>query len=448
MVVNYLLRLNFSHRTRGIGLIMKELLFKNRNFASLFFGRMVTNMGDSIYYVAAMWLVYELGGNAFYTGLAGFLTLMPGTLQFLIGPLVDRWQIKKVLISTQIIQGMLVLTIPIAHYSGFLSVTFILVIMPVISALNQFAYPGQAALLPRIVDKDQLIKSNSLFSFAFQGVDLAFNALAGILLTIVGAVTLYMIDAVTFIAASILFSLIKLEEKQTVNEKQKIKESVTQYKTDLVEGFSIVFKSHLAKFLLGSIVANFAIGSIYAILPAFADGRGGSELYGLYLAAISGGALVGALCASWFGRFAIGKLTILLFLIGGAMWLVSGIVPINAVSIFLFGLAWIPIGATNVIFGAAIQSMVPSHLLGRIFSVTASLGALAMPTGSLLGGYLANQFGPGIVYLSSAGGILFISIVWALNKTLRSLPQSSSLQPEEIGLPSESSPIPQEGISG
>ncbi len=44
---------------------MKELLFHNRNFAWLFFGRLVTNMGDSIYYVAAMWLVYEMGGMHF-----------------------------------------------------------------------------------------------------------------------------------------------------------------------------------------------------------------------------------------------------------------------------------------------------------------------------------------------------------------------------------------------
>ncbi|MEL3971468.1 MFS transporter [Rossellomorea oryzaecorticis] len=416
---------------------MKELLFKNRNFASLFFGRLVTNMGDSIYYVAAMWLVYELGGSAFYTGLAGFLTLLPGTLQFLIGPLVDRWQIKKVLVRTQILQGILVLLIPAAHYAGILSVSFILIIMPIISALNQFAYPGQAALLPRIVRKDQLMKSNSLFSFAFQGVDLAFNAIAGILLTVVGAITLYIVDSVTFIVASLLFGLIKLAEKEAAGEKKKIKEAAQQYKNDLAEGFSIVFRSHLAKFLLGSIVANFAIGSIYAVLPAFADGRGGSELYGLYLAAISGGALIGALSASLFGRWPIGKLTILLFFIGGVMWLISGIVTSNSVSILLFGISWIPIGATNVIFGAAIQSMVPSQLLGRIFSVTASLGAMAMPLGSLLGGYFADMFGPGSVYLASAGGILFISFVWVLNKTLRSLPASSSLNPEEMGLPSE-----------
>ncbi len=417
---------------------MKELLLKNVNFTLLFLGRMVTNMGDSIYYVAAMWLVYELGGSAFYTGLAGFLTLIPNTLQFLVGPLVDKWQIKKLLILTQVLQAILVLIIPVAHYTGVLNVTMILVIMPLLSALNQFVYPAQSSLLPRIIKKEQLVKGNSLFSFAFQGVDLAFNAIAGILVTLLGAVTLYMIDAVTFIIAAILFSLIKLNKEKEANGTEKKKQSVQvafeQYKYDLREGFSIVFSTHLAKFLLGSVVANFSIGAVYAILPAFADSRGGSDLYGIYLAAISGGALIGALSASWFERFPLGKLTIGLFFIGGFSWILSGLIGVNSLSIVLFGLSWIPIGATNVIMGAAVQSIVPQKLLGRVFSVVSSMGALAMPFGSLSGGYFGDVLGANVVYITCAAGILFVSLAWILNRTLRSLPHTKELNPEEFGL--------------
>ncbi|MZE66935.1 MFS transporter, partial [Bacillus anthracis] len=46
-------------------------ILKNRNFLLLFLGRIFTNIGDSLYYVAAMWLVYKLSGNPFYSGLAG-----------------------------------------------------------------------------------------------------------------------------------------------------------------------------------------------------------------------------------------------------------------------------------------------------------------------------------------------------------------------------------------
>ena len=40
-------------------------ILKNRNFLLLFLGRIFTNIGDSLYYVAAMWLVYKLSGNPF-----------------------------------------------------------------------------------------------------------------------------------------------------------------------------------------------------------------------------------------------------------------------------------------------------------------------------------------------------------------------------------------------
>ncbi|WP_456274069.1 MFS transporter [Bacillus sp. AK031] len=420
---------------------MKELLMKNRNFAALFFGRMVTNIGDSLYYVAAMWLVYELGGSAFYTGLAGFLTLLPGTLQFLAGPIVDRLPLQKLLVWTQVLQAILVLLIPLAYYGGFLTVSFILVVMPLISAIEQFAYPAQSTLLPRIIRKDQLVRGNSLFSFAYQGVDLAFNALAGIMVALVGAITLYMIDAVTFIIAAILFKIINMKAVQNQNEnvrsKTTVREKFSSYKNDLVEGFSIVFRSRLAKFLLGSIVANFAIGSMYAVMPAFANMRGGSEAYGLYLAAISAGALIGALAASFFGKYSLGRLVIVLFFLGGSFWMVSAFIPLTVVSIVCFGLSWIPIGATNVIIGSAIQSIVPQHLMGRIFSVTASMGAVAMPFGSLIGGYFADVVNPTAVFAGGAAGILFVSVVWILDRALRTLPNSAEIKPEVLGIASE-----------
>jgi hypothetical protein len=48
-----------------------QTVLRNRNFARLFADRLVTNIGDSVYFVAAMWLVWEPTGNEFCTGLAG-----------------------------------------------------------------------------------------------------------------------------------------------------------------------------------------------------------------------------------------------------------------------------------------------------------------------------------------------------------------------------------------
>ena len=71
---------------------------------------------------------------------------------------------------------------------------------------------------------------------------------------------------------------------------------------------------------------------------------------------------------------------------------------------FLFGLAWIPIGATNILFATIGQIVIPNQYLGRINSVTRSMGTIAMPLGSLIGGYTANVYSSQIILRSLASG--------------------------------------------
>lgn len=412
-------------------------ILKNKNFLLLFLGRIVTNIGDSIYYVAAMWLVYSLGRNAFYSGLAGFLTLLPVALQFIAGPFVDRWAIKKTLVITQVLQAALILIIPITYYFDVLSVQIILIVMPIVSFIEQFAYPSQSKALPIILTKKELIKGNSYFSFAYQGIDLVFNAISGVLVAFVGAITLYLADSVTFAAAAILFSLIKIshrKENKVMDAKKDLRTILNTYITELKEGFSIVFSSLMGTFLIGSIVANFSIGAALAILPAFADANGGAEIYGFYLAAMSTGGLIGALLATWMGKFHVGVFSIFAFLSGAICWILSATLPWTYVAIALFGIAWIPVGGTNVIFSATMQSVVPNHLLGRIGSVSRSMSAVAMPIGSLAGGYFATVSSSTFIFAITGSGLAFVSVVWLLHPKLRNLPRADEMTPETFGV--------------
>ncbi|WP_077622700.1 MFS transporter [Sediminibacillus massiliensis] len=408
---------------------MKEL-FKNRNFFLLFLGRIITNMGDSLYTVAVMWLVYDLSGSAFYSGLAGFLVMAPAVLQFLTGPLIDRWPLKKTLVNTQVAQGLLVLLIPVAYYLNILSVPLLLVIMPLVSMLNQFVYPAQNAALPAILPKEQLIKGNSAFSFAYQGVDLVFNALAGIIIAIVGAAVLFLIDSVTFAITAVIFLLLKMPESSKDDDPSL--KPVLGYWQELTEGVQFVTRSLLAKIFTGMIVANFAIGATLAVLPVYADENGGPELYGFYLAALSFGSLTGALAAPFLEKFRLGRLIIVSFAVGGSLWLCSINLPWAYAGAILFGIAWIPVGACNVIIAAAIQRIVPTHLLARVFSVMASVGASAAPLGSLLGGTIASVTSGATVFNVAAGGFLFLSAYYALTTRLRTLPAAPELDESHL----------------
>ncbi|XBM33409.1 MFS transporter [Bacillus licheniformis] len=180
-------------------------VLKNKNFLFLILGRLVTNIGDSMYTVAAMWLVFDLSKSTFYSGLAGFLTMFPTVLQFLTGPIVDKVRLNKVLVWSQLIQAILVLIIPLFYFIGYLNIWIIMMIMPLIVFIEQFTYPAQSAALPKIIKSQDLVKANSLMSFSYQGTDIIFTGIAGIVIASAGAISIYLVDSFTFFVSGAVF---------------------------------------------------------------------------------------------------------------------------------------------------------------------------------------------------------------------------------------------------
>ncbi|EEL75775.1 Permease [Bacillus cereus AH676] len=302
--------------------------------------------------------------------------------------------------------------------------------MPIVAFIEQFAYPAQSKALPLLLHKTQLLKGNSLFSFAYQGIDLICTTLSGILVALFGAITLYVIDSFTFAITALLFFSLKIPKQTETGTTLSTK----QYFSDLKEGFSIVFRSLMGVFLIGSVVANFSIGMTMAILPSFADSLGGVKSYGFFLAAISAGSLIGALFSSWVGKRNVGRVSIIGFATGATFWFLSTIVPFQWLSILLFGLAWIPIGATNILFATISQIVIPNQYIGRINSVMRSMSTIAMPIGSLIGGYTANVFSSQLIFAFASIGILFISLVWLLHPKLRALPKADEITADTFGV--------------
>ena len=213
-------------------------MIKNKDFIILFLGRLITNFGDSIYLIATMLLVFSLSGSTFYTGLALFLTSSTAIVQIILSPILNRINMKKFLIVTQIIQGVLLLFIPYLHITGNLKVYHVLIIMPIISFLNQLVYPGQLALLPKIVDSKDLVKANSLFGIAYQGSDAIFNFLGGIIITTFGFIWAYYIDSITFFINAILFLFLsKVVSTPCSNEKSKKDRAKKQKQEDMTAIF-------------------------------------------------------------------------------------------------------------------------------------------------------------------------------------------------------------------
>ncbi|MGD6965323.1 MFS transporter [Rossellomorea vietnamensis] len=391
---------------------------KNINFLLLFVGRLITNIGDSIYAIATMWLVYDLTKDPFFSGIAAALTMAPGILTFLIGPLIDRWSLQKILVRTQVLEFFLISLIPIAYFFDILSVWMILIIMPLASFIEQFVYPAQQAAMPRLLKKDELVTGNSLMSFAYQGTDLAFMGISGLMIVYFGAINLFIVDSITFILAALIFRMIKIPPRSSTDAASE-SESYENYKKELSEGFKAVKGSFISKFLILIIFANFIFGSIQAILPAYADYRGSSAYLGFYLAALTGGILVGSLGSPLLKKMPIGLTVITGTFLSALLWFSSAVIEHAIFSVILFGLSFIPIGYLNVNIFSILQVSTPENLIGRVFSFIGSITVLSMPAGAIAGGFAAKVFGAETVFILGCLGNLLIAFYWLFSPVLR-----------------------------
>jgi MFS family permease len=416
-------------------------LWKNRDFLQFFLGQFVSNAGDSLYNVATLWLVFELSGSTFLTGVANALLLLPFLLQIVAGPIVDRFPIKPVLVGSQVVQGIVVLVLPVAAYTGNLTVELILVTIPALSLMTLVVSPVQATLVPRIVADDQLSQSNSALATVTLGLDMIFDALGGIFIAVFGATTLFLLDSLTFGVAGLLFFGMMIP---TVNGDGEGSEesAIVDYVADLRAGIDILRGTVFIDLMFTAAVSNFAVGVTLAILPAFGDLLGGAAIYGLLLGALGTGRLVGSVAASYLNDVAYGRLMTMGYLLSALSWLGSVYSPSVVLTVVLFGLAWITGGIDGVMTETLNQKVFPNHLLGRVSSIKGTAVGATLPLGSLVGGLIAEQLGTMTTMGLAAFGFGFAGLYFALRPSLRRLPAMNDIDPTEfnIGVESPSSP--------
>lgn len=407
----------------------------------MFAGRILTNIGDSLYAVAAMWLVYDLGGSTLYTGLAGFLSLIPRLIQLLSGPIIDRLPIRSILVYTQLLQGILLLIVPLAAYGGFLSVGLVLTLTPILSACNMWVYPAQLSALPRLVAKKHLTQGNSLFSFAYQGMEVACNALSGALIALLGAISLYLWNSVGFFIGALLFAQLRIpatpSEEATATEERKLhaepkpaSHPVRKYISDMREGIRLLVATPLSRLLFGVIAINAAGGATFSLLPAFSSQIGGPGIYGILLTAQALCSLIGAICSPYvkLERLRLGFLYSIAYLSCGILWSLSVFSPWIWLTVLLYGLAWLPGGAVNVLINTVIQKGVPQRQLGVVFAAASGLSGIASPIGSLIGGSLGTLLPSAGVIASCGLAVAAVGLYWSLDADSRSLPATDAMK--------------------
>ncbi|USZ67713.1 MFS transporter [Halorussus salilacus] len=421
----------------------KRLVWRNRDFRRFLAGQFTTNAGDSLYTVAVLWLAFELSGSTLVTGALNAILLLPWLLQVVAGPLVDRLPLGPVLVGSQVVQGVVVLVLPLAAATGHLSVGVLFVVAPVLMLATLVMAPMETALLPRIVDDERLPEANSALATVTLGLDMVFDAVGGGFIAVFGATTLFLADTVTFAVAALLFAGISLGPSQRPEATEATDDSeptlgsvLGSYRADLRAGVEVLRGSLFVELILTTAVANFTTGVALAILPAFGDAIGGPAVYGLLLGALGIGRLVGSVVGPYAEGVPYGTVLVS-HGIGAGCWVAAVFAPSPSLTVVLFGLAWVPIGVSGVLTSTLNQRVFPTHLLGRVSATKGTASGATLPLGSLVGGLVAEALGTTTTMALAAGGFGFTAVYVLLRPRLRRLPAVEVAEPEDFDLQTE-----------
>ncbi len=188
-----------------------KILFKNRNFFTLWLGQLVSALGDRFTQMSLLTLVMVMAQDtgekmAWIT----FYSLLPFFLfGQLFGVIGDRANRKKIMIIADFTRAGLVALIPLLNrYAG--SIVYLYIIVFLVGTLSALFSPAKMAIIPNVVAKERLIGANSLIASTGMISTLVGTLIAGLLIKLVGPYPIFLIDALTFFISGIMISRIAI----------------------------------------------------------------------------------------------------------------------------------------------------------------------------------------------------------------------------------------------
>lgn len=366
----------------------KPGVLKKKNFLLLWTGQGTSLLGDQFFLVAMPWLVLKLTGDPVTLGTVLALIGIPRALFMLLGGVVtDRYSPRVIMLASDTIRLGLTSLLGCLILFGWLELWALYLLAVGFGTISGFFIPASNAIMPSIVDSDELTVANSIYQGTIQLSLFVGPMLAGGLIglfeqtkeaspstqspDITGIAIALFIDAFTFGVSIVTLLGIRLAKLSTAAQQQK-----PGLLTSIKEGIEYIWNQTLLRtvFIL-LIAANFLLqGPMYVGIPVLADTRypEGAAAYGIVIGAYGGGNLLGIFLASSVIR-ALGN-RIGLFFVGVITVFGIGLVLLGMVNSTLFAfIILFFMGAGNGVWGITgvtfFQRQTPQNLLGRMMSL-------------------------------------------------------------------------------
>jgi MFS family permease len=368
--------------------------------------------------VAQQWLVLELTGSAFKLGLVTTVQFTPLLLLSLVGgAFSDRLPKRNLLLATQIVAGLLALTLGVLVQTGMVQYWHVILIAGLLGTVNAFYVPARQAFVPELVEKHALMNAVALNSTIFNGARVVGPAIGGLLIAAVGLALNFYINAASYLAVIIGLLLIRPRPVAATARARNIWQTMR-------EGLAYIVDTPVVLTILALVgVASLFALNFTTLLPIFARSvlHVGSDGYGFLAASMGLGSLSGAISLAFFYRRELARRLIytgaFVFTVAEILFALSRSYSLSVVLLILVGL-FMTLFTTTA--NTRILSLTPPELQGRVMSVYSLMFLGMTPFGSFLAGLIAQRFGaPAALIAGSAITLAFTVFVFLYNPTQR-----------------------------
>jgi len=388
-------------------------------FSAFWLGQTLSMFGDRLHQVALGVMVLSVTDSVLATALVFLTAMLPNLV---VGPIagtfVDRWDQKRVMVLSDVIRAALVFTIPVA---ASVDIALIYPLVFVITAVSLFFRPAKAAVIPRIVHRDDLLAANSATWTGETMADILGYPLAGLLVGVLGSQLelAFWADGATYLVSALLIASITIPPAVRMTS-ERAAGALRTFASEMKDGWRVL--SGQPELFQNTIVSTFAqlsIGATIALVAVFARDalEGGIEGWELRFAAletaIGVGNLAGGVAVGLIGaRFGKGRMVVAGFLLMGISTIVLGLTGNVLVAL----VAAVVIGIGNLVYVIPSQTLfaqlTPEGYMGRVVAFRSTLVFSAMMGAMAVAGVAAEIFPVGAV-IAAAGGITVASAVAA-----------------------------------
>ena len=380
--------------------------------------------GSAVVQFALAWYLTRETGSATVLATALMVAVIPEVvLGPFVGPLVDRWNRKMIMIFADLYVMLLTVVLVVMFYTDTIQIWHIYLIMIARAIGDTFQRPALGASIPMLVPKENLVRANGLFQMLMNGIKVVGPPAGALLMESLPMQGVLSVDIITAVIA--VACLIPLMIPKPPRTTLAVK---ADYFGEMKQGFHYIWTKPGLPVLIGMMaLLIFFVAPAAGLIPVLVNEHLEGDVLKLgWLTSASGiGGIAGGLLIGVWGGLKRRIHTAIL----GLMIMIPCSVGLGLTSPSIYYATTIPamffMGVGGSVFGAPstaiMQAVIPKDMQGRVFALYGSLVAAAFPLGLIVGGPVADAFGIRSLYFIASGAWLVILSLALFNKSLMNL---------------------------